>query len=400
MAKIFIVWQKEIIDNLKDRRTLLAMVLGPILIIPLIMILPGKLLEGEFKKQEKKTIAVAVKGGEKLPSLSGYLKSTRQVRLKNSSNLIKDLKNGELDTAILIEAEKEGIDKLVKVKVLSDMSKDFGAVASSRITVLLERFNRVLAENKLRGMGIEPSLLEPLKIRTENIAEEKEMGAVFLSFIIPLFLAIGATIGGMYTAIDVTAGEKERGTLEPLLTTPVPRFQIVIGKLLAVFTTAMVTTILAIASLVISFRFAPEGMLTSGNLEKAGTAVTANLSLSPSAILLMLLLAIPMVALICSVEIAICLFAKSFKEAQNYLVPLQFIVLLPILPFSMLPGFQPPAWGKLVPVFGTVLSFRDIIKGTVTFSGLAATLGASLLFAMLAVYIAVKLFHSERLLLK
>lgn len=405
MKKIFIVWKKEILDTLRDRRTLLAMVVGPIIIIPLIMIVPAKLMEEEFKKQEEKKIIVSIKGQDNLPGLAGFLKATGKIKLKSSKDINKDLREEKIHIGLIIpEEDSEKIDKHkpVDIEMRADLSKGFSPTAVAKVALFLEAYKKLLAQNALKRHKVDPAILEPINIVQKNVAKSEEMGGMLLSFLIPLFLAIGATIGGMYTAIDVTAGEKERGTLEALLSIPAQRSQLVIGKLLATLTTSLLTTILLLVSLFITFQFAPEGFFVSDGKYQGAPApeVISEFLMTPATIFLLLLLAVPMVVTICSLEMAICLFAKSFKEAQNYLAPLQFIVILPVLPFAMIPDLHPPVWGKLIPVFGTVLAFRDVIKGTVVWGNIAATFLSSVVFAFICIVVATKLFQNERVLVR
>lgn len=397
MQTTITIFRKEILDTLRDRRTLYAMVVAPLLLMPLLTILPSHFMVSQMKKQEEEHIRLVVVGGEHAPELVAYLEGTGQVEIvEPPTDLEGALQEGDIPAALAIPADfAEAIaeERPVMVTISSDASKMASSMAASRVQMMVQSYAQQLIAQRLAARGLDPSVLTPIQIKSQNVASEEQMGGSFMAMLLPMFIAIWAVVGGMYTAIDVTAGEKERGTLEALLVTPASRLQIVLGKLLAVITTSLSAVILSVSSMYFSFRFFPvETMAREG--EKVA------FSLPPQTILLIVLVALPLVVMINSLEIAICIFARSFKEAQNYIVPLQFAVLIPTLPLVMVPDLAMPFVAYAAPIAGAILSFRDLLTGAASGAALALTVASSVIYAAICLSVAVRIFRRERVLFR
>ena len=262
----------------------------------------------------------------------------------------------------------------------------------SRVELVLQSYAQAIVTERLAARGVDVDLLTPIEIRGENVATPQQMGGSFIGMMLPMFIVLWALIGGMYTAIDVTAGEKERLTMEPLLMTPVGRAQVVLGKLLAVMSTSLVALILAVSSMLIAFQVS---MPTMG----AGEAdMTFNVSLQTAA--LILLASLPVVLMFGSLEIAVCLLARSFKEAQNYIVPMQFVVMLPAIAVMMLPDLAPSPVAFTIPIFNTIVVLRDLLVGTWELSTFGIMLASSLVYAAVGIGFAIWQFGREKVLFR
>ncbi|MDO9348547.1 MAG: ABC transporter permease subunit, partial [Anaerolineales bacterium] len=308
MKIVFIVWLKEMLDTLRDRRTLWAMVLGPVLIMPLFIILPQKLMTDQFKKQESAVITVAVSGGEHAPGLMAFLRSDPAIEVIESDALEPLLRDEKAFVGLRIpenfEADLAQEKQPGQIVILSDQSKMTAGVQTARVETLLMTYAQGIVAQRMAARGVDVTLLAPFETGHENLATPQQMGGMYLAMMLPMFIILWGLVGGMYTAIDVTAGEKERLTLEPLLMTPAGRVQVVSGKLLAVITTSLAALILAITSMLLAFMIAPPEMgATDG-------AVTYAVSLQTA--LLVLLAALPIALMFGALEIAVCLFARSF----------------------------------------------------------------------------------------
>lgn len=397
MQHIFTIWFKEILDTLRDRRTLYAMVVAPLVIMPLFTILPQYFMVSQMKKQEEERIRLVVVGGAYAPELVAYLEGTGQVEVvEPPTDLEEALQEGEIQAALAIPAgftEAIAAERPVAVTISSDESKMTSSMAANRLQMLVQTYAQQLVAQRLAARGLDPSVLTPIQIKSENVASEEQMGGSFMAMLLPMFIAIWAVVGGMYTAIDVTAGEKERGTLEALLVTPASRLQIVLGKLLAVITTSLSAVILSVSSMYFSFRFFPVETLA-----REGENVAFRLP--PQTILLIVLVALPLVVMINSLEIAICIFARSFKEAQNYIMPLQFAVLIPTLPLIMVPELAMPFAAYAAPIVGAILSFRDLLRGALSGGALGLTIASSVIYAAICLSLAVRIFRREGVLFR
>lgn len=396
MQTIITIFFKEILDTLRDRRTLYAMIVAPLVLMPLFTILPQYFMASQMKKQEEERIRLVVVGGEYAPELVAYLEGTDQVEIvEPPPDLEEALQEGEILAALAIPADFEKAiadERPVSVTISSDESKMFN-VAANRMQMLIQTYAQQLVAQRLAARGLDPSMLTAIQVKSENVASEEQMGGSFMAMLLPMFIALWAVVGGMYTAIDVTAGEKERGTLEALLVTPASRLQIVLGKLLAVITTSLSAVILSVSSMYFSFRFFPVETLA-----REGEKVA--FSLPPQTILLIVLVALPLVVMINSLEIAICIFARSFKEAQNYIMPLQFAVLIPSVPLMMVPDLAMPFAAYATPIIGAILSFRDLLRGAASGAALGLTVASSVVYAAICLSLAVRIFRREGVLFR
>ena len=396
MQTIITIFFKEILDTLRDRRTLYAMIVAPLVLMPLFTILPQYFMASQMKKQEEERIRLVVAGREYAPDLVAYLEGTGQVEIvEPPTDLEEALQEGEILAALAIPADFEkaiAAEQPVTVTISSDESKMFN-VAANRMQMLIQTYAQQLVAQRLAARGLDPSMLTAIQVKSENVASEEQMGGSFMAMLLPMFIALWAVVGGMYTAIDVTAGEKERGTLEALLVTPASRLQIVLGKLLAVITTSLSAVILSVSSMYFSFRFFPVETLA-----REGEKVA--FSLPPQTILLIVLVALPLVVMINSLEIAICIFARSFKEAQNYIMPLQFAVLIPSVPLMMVPDLAMPFAAYATPIIGAILSFRDLLRGAASGAALGLTVASSVVYAAICLSLAVRIFRREGVLFR
>ncbi len=350
MRPTSVVWFKELVDTLRDRRTLWAMVLGPVLVMPLLILIPQYLVRQQMQAQETATLRVAVTGAAHAPGRPAGL------------------------------------------AVLGDGTKLASTRQAARLEGLLQAYAQGIVAQRLAARGVDVTLLEPFSVDRRNLATPRQMGGAFLGMMLPLFVVLWALVGGMYTAIDVTAGEKERQTLDPLLTTPASRLQLLLGKLMAVITTSLSAMVLAVGSMLVAF------VLAEPIFADTGTEVAFRLS--PVTALLVLVAAFPVVLMFAALELAVCLFARSFKEAQNYIVPLQFVVLIPAMAVIVAPDLTPPPAAFAAPVFGPLAVLRNLFLGTATGVQFGVMFGSSLVYAGLSLALAASLFRRERVLFR
>jgi sodium transport system permease protein len=390
---ILVIWFKELLDTLRDRRTLVAMIIAPILLTPLLVVLPQRLLAEQRKAQENAVVKVAVAGAEHAPALIESLRASRKVEVIESSNPEEAIRARRATIGLIIP---EGFEaslaqgQIPEVSILSDQSKFTQSLQAARVEILVRAYTQTIVAQRLTARGVDVGVLTPFKIDSQNIASAQQMGGAFLAMMLPMFIVLWGLVGGMYTAIDVTAGEKERLTLEPLLVSPTSRTQIVLGKLLAIVATSFVSLALSVLSMLVAFQIAPPDY----------GAGAMSFSVAPQTVLLILLAAFPITLMFGALEIAICLFARSFKEGQNYIVPLQFVVIIPAMAIMFLPDLALPAVTYTVPIFGAVVILRDLLLDTARAPEFGIMLGSSVVYAALCVALAVYQFRQERVLFR
>lgn len=383
------IYRKELLDTVRDRRTLVSMVVVPVLAMPLLFLFIGKLMTAAEKRAGEKADTIAVSGAERVP---GLLNALAGAGFKFAAK--PDLKAAMEKKEIAAGVEPVALpDGKTEVRIYADLTRQDSEMAAQKIRAALDRFKEDNARIRLRVMGVPDDVLSPFTVKRVNIAQKKMAGFVWgsmLGYVVVLLMFSG----GMYPAIDLTAGEKERRTLEVLLSAPTGRDQIVLGKILATTTAVFITAFLTLASLAVSFRYV--------KLSKASQtlgSLSGGMPLDPAALGLVLLALAPTAIMAASVMIAIALFAKSFKEAQSYLTPLIMAVIFPLVA-GMLPGMQltPPL--ALIPLFNVCQLIKEIFLGDYNRISLVITLVSNVVYAGAAFVFAVRVFKSERVLFR
>ncbi|MFA5070576.1 MAG: ABC transporter permease [Patescibacteria group bacterium] len=396
MRQILSVWKKELKDTIRDRRTLMVSIVMPIVFMPLMMIGSMKIAQEQIKSAEKQVAVVAIENQEKAPSLVNFLQAQDKVEIKTGGGDLKGkLNTGEIQVIVTPPADfeekiKAGIP--VEIAVMQKSTETKSTTAFSKISSLLVVFNQALASQKLVEARLDPSLLQSITVKPEDLASEKEKGGFFLGLLLPMFIVLFTFIGGMYIAIDISAGEKERKTLEALLLTPLSRIKIVTGKFLAVATASITSVVLSIGSMYAAFKIWPPNF---------GESVGAfEFSISPSTVFLMLGIGIILSIMFAGLLLAVAIFAKSYKEAQNYVMPFYIATVLPVALLGSYPGFKPITAYYFIPVVNAVLLFKENLMGVYDSMHIVATLGSLLVFAVLSVVIATKIYSKESILFR
>jgi sodium transport system permease protein len=227
------------------------------------------------------------------------------------------------------------------------------------------------------------------------VAPPEKVGAALLGGLVPCFVLLFCVTGAMYPAIDLTAGEKERGTIETILCSPVSRVHLVLGKFLMTLTAALFSAVLSMFSMTLTFSLS-RALLTGA---VSSDAAALDLRVTPLAMAAVFLLVLPLAIFFSAALLAIALFAKSYKEAQSYLAPLLTVVLVPAM-ISLLPGVDLNAALAAVPVLNTSLASKEIVAGTFHWNAIALIFASSCVYAAAALWAAVKLFQREDVLFR
>lgn len=393
MKEILTVWKKEIIDTLRDRRTLFTAVVMPILFMPLIMVGSFKLQESQQKSIEKHVAIVAMSNQSAAPSLAGFLKKQNTIDLKDTpADFQKQIADGKLQAYLEVPVDFETLlsaNKQVTLNLYQKSTDQKSSIAFQKVQNSLLVYNETLAATKMSAANVDPAVLHSLIVKPNDLATEQERGGFFLGLLLPMFIVIFSIAGGMYIAIDVSAGEKERKTLEAILMTPLSRLKVVTGKFLAVATTATVSVVLSISSLYAAFKIWPPNL---------GMALTIDISLTTA--FLMLGIGVILSIMFAALLLAVGIFAKSFKEAQNYITPFYLLAILPVSIFSTIPGFKPPLALFFVPPINAVFVFKESLIGETNLAHVLVTLGSLVVASIISIYIATKIYSKESVLFR
>jgi sodium transport system permease protein len=278
------------------------------------------------------------------------------------------------------------------VRIYTDQTRDASGVAAGKIRVVLDLFKDNLAKQQLIARGVPVEVLSPFTVKRVDLAPAKKMAGMVWGSMLGYVVVLLMFSGGMYPAIDLTAGEKERRTLEVLLSAPAGRDEIILAKILATTSAVAITALLSILSLVVSLRYVDFGK-ASKMLKPGG------LALDPSVLPLVMLALVPTAIMAASIMVAIALFAKSFKEAQSYLTPLIMAVIFPLIA-GMLPGIQLTPALALIPLFNVCQLIKEIFQGDFNRLSFAITMASNIVYAGIAFFAAVQVFKSEKVLFR
>jgi len=387
-SQVLTIYKKEMLDTIRDRRTLISMVVVPLAAIPLLFLMMSKFVSSTEMKAGDEAVTIAVRNAGRLP---GLLNALAQAGFKLAPR-------DDLEAAIEKKEIAAGVEPValpgaggIEVRIFSDMTKRSSQVAAGRIRAALAAFKENSVKLKLTALGLPDSIADPFTVKSVNLAPQRKMAGMFWGGMLGYCVVLLMFTGGMYPAIDMTAGEKERRTLEVLLSSPASRGAIILGKILATTTAVLVTAILSMTSLIVSFRFADFGV------EAGKTA--GRMPLDGPGIALVLVALAPMAVMAASLMIAIALLAKSFKEAQSYLTPLVMAVVFPLL-LGMLPGLQLTPALALIPLFNVCQLIKEIFLGEYSRVAFAVTMAANIVYAGLAFFAAVRVFSRESVLFR
>jgi sodium transport system permease protein len=403
-SNILTVYGKELRDMLRDRRTVISMIVIPTLVMPAIM---GALVFVAIKvvrdvAATKPTIMVI--GGEDSPKAREALAGNEAVKIvpgaENWRQLISDKKlRAVVEIPRDFDAALERGER-ASVKVYNYEGEMRSDRAVSEIRRLFSRYGETIVAARLAERGLSMEAIRPLEVRAENVAPPEKVGGNMIGGIIPYFFLLLAFTGAMYPAMDLTAGEKERGTMETLLCSPVSRVDLVLGKFLMILTASLATVACSLLSMALTFSVG--GAILAGRISEGGTAagmraaekISSMTTIDPMGMVAVLGMVLPMIVLFAATLFTISLFAKSFKEAQSYVSPLIIVIIMPAA-IGMLPGVELNARLALIPILNVSLASKELVSGVWHWHYLALIFGSTCLYAGIALGLAVKMFNRE-----
>ena len=381
------VFLKEVTENLRDRKTVLnALVMGPLLGPVLFVGMMYFLINQQITSAEK-PLQVPVVGAEHAPNLVDWLRRQGvevQAAPEDAEAAIRDRQAKAVLRIDPAFGEHWRRGETAQVEVLYDSSDQQARSPQARLAGLLEGYGRQQAALRIAARGLHPAVAQPMVVASRDLASNQQRAGQLLSFL-PYLLVLGAFLGGMYLAIDTTAGERERQSLEPLLANPATRGQIVLGKLGATFGFSMTSMMLSLVVFAIAFQFIP--------LEKLGMKVDFGAGLILKAGVLM----VPLVVCFAALQTVVAAYAKSYREAQTYL---SLLMMLPMIPsvILMVSPMRAEDWNSAVPLLSQNLLVMSLARGeAVEALRFALSFGTTLALALVLVWVAVRIYHREQL---
>jgi sodium transport system permease protein len=278
----------------------------------------------------------------------------------------------------------------VKIYIFSgDLKSSF---AATRIEKYFMEYRDARARERLSEQHLPASLLKSFEIKQQNVVSAEKVAGETFGGIIPYLVIIMCLTGAMYPAMDLTAGEKERATMETILSSPVSRTHLVLGKFLLVLTASLVTAALAVTSMGVSSRIFQHFQNSQGE-------ESIQIAIGLGAVLSVFLVALPLAVMFSAALITISLFAKSYKEAQSYISPLMIVVIVPAVA-AMLPGIELTPQLSLIPILNVSLLCKDLIAGTYHWNSILRIFLSTCVYAGAAIFLAIKMFHRESVLFR
>lgn len=388
-----IVFKKEMLDIFRDKKTILMQIIIPLLIFPIIAVVMGFVMGNMQKDMEVASEVVVVdNGNSKIKEL--LENQPEQIKIVQSENIDRDIKDNKIKAAIIVDENftkdiEEGKKGKVEIKFMDSSLKS--TAAQTKLKSIVEQYSKSVLNERLEAQGLDPEILEPVAISEKALTidgkEDQGPGLMIFSMIVPMMLAIYSATSSIPSAVDLGAGEKERQTLEPLLTTRASRRSILLGKYLAIVLSSVIGTVASIIGLVIGMMISPDLFGTTGGF-------TIQMGI------LALFLFLSMAFVFSGVELAISFYARNFKEAQTYLSPITFLVVIPAYFTMGIDGLSVPYKMLHIPIINIILLFKEAIYGVykpLNIITVAVWIG---IYILLSIVFTVKMFRSEKVIFR
>jgi sodium transport system permease protein len=353
MKAAAVVFRKELIDAVRDRRTWIVVLVSSLLAGPVSLLLIASFVSSAEESAARREVFVANAAGA--PMLINFLqRNGAQVR-DAPTDYREQLRSGQLQNAVVVIpddfARRQAAGESVRIEIVYDESANRAQTAVRTTMTLLQGYNRELGLQRILARGVAPQLLQPLQIEEVNLAASRARGAQLL-FLVPWLALVGAVVGAISVAIDVTAGERERGSLEPLLMNPVSTRSIVLGKWAVAASCSAAVVVLTLAGFSAAMQF-----VRSENL-------AALMQFGAAEVLLFLALLLPFSAMVAALNMLAATYGRSHKEAQTYASYIAMIVnFVPIIPLFL--AVRDAPWQLLVPALAQQTVLMRGLRGEV-----------------------------------
>jgi sodium transport system permease protein len=381
------VFRKEVRENVRDRRALFnSLLLGPLL-FPLLFVGMMWLISSAEQERAEQPLELPVIGAEHAPSLMRYLEQQGVEIQPEPEDPEAMVRNQETPVVLRIlpeYPERWASGLPAPVEVIIDPSRQESSTAIRRAKTLLLGYGQRIGSLRLQMRGVSPQLASPIMLKDVDLSTPKSRAILAVIFL-PYVLMITAFTGATHLAMDTTAGEKERKSLEPLLINPVPRWQIMTGKMLTTTVFAMASLALTLVSFRIVLPYMPVG------------AFGMDLTLGLTTLLKILLVISPVAILAAALLTLLASFAKSYREAQSYMGVVILIPMIPSLIFMANP-IRAEAWMMSVPLFSQNILIGEIIRGeAVALSWYTMSIASTLVIGLALAVLAATLYNRPRL---
>lgn len=391
---IKLIFIKELVGTVRDKRTIIAMIIIPLIFYPILFMGIGYFNQMGNEKSEEAISKIIIIGAEFSPPLLKYFQNNPKIEiLSMQNNPLLKLQKGEIQLILIVPSDfkdriEEGESGPLILKY--DATETKSRIAQKRINQAIAEYEKEIISQRLSMMHLKEEFIRPLILQTENVASPQKVTGSLLGVLLPYLIVILIFVGAMHTAVDITAGEKERGTITTLLVSQINRLEIVLGKCFAVMLISFISMVLGLIGLTLAFL---SGTSIMGGIEGV------EFGISFSTIFLLFLVLLPLVGLASAVLIMVGIFARNIKEASSYITPIYMLtIFLGVISISQ--GIELSGKMFLVPVLNSSFVFKEILMGKIYWSHIITTFSANMVIATLALLGATRLFTKEEVLFR
>ena len=383
------IFQKELKEVLRDRRMIYLIILLPFFLYPALFYLIGKVGQNQQKQMSEESVQVLLNLDAEQTAVYEIVKNTAgfDLSLRNFDQSELDALKNTIGIQVTADYNQQiAQNGTAQIEIFANQSNDLLKKRQNLIIQQLETINQQILLQRLDSAGLEQSFIQPLNIKKTDLASTKVRLGKAIGSYLPMMLLLFIFMGAIYIAIDITAGEKERRTLQTLFTTPSRVGEIIAGKFLAVLAVALTSAFMNLSSLVVAILL--QAKLMGGNISKFAIDV------SPTGWVWLILLIVLSAILLAAMSLAVVLLANSYKEAQSYVSPLMMLVLIPAILVQM-PGMELNMTTACIPILNICLAMGAIFKGTFSIGAMALTVVFLAVYSAIALYFASLVFKNE-----
>ncbi len=393
-----IVFKKEILNIVRDTRSLAFTILIPLLLMPMLFYILGFTMNRSQVQVENK-FTITINGDTNSPFVKSLISSLKATIV--DGDIEENVSSGKSLIGIVIPDDFDSTineGKTANLQVYFDDSSQNSITAQSRLYQAIDSYSKDIVKNRLTEKGIDPNIINPISPQIFTATKEKDSngtGRLMLGIILPLLLVVYAATSPISSATDMAAGEKERGTLEPLLTTKASRMSLLLGKYLAIILMSFITVIASLLGMYISFKM-NGSILNSSNASSPGISIT----LPIINVLLIGLFSVATTMTFGAIELSLSIYARSFKEAQTYLTPISIIVMIPTYATLMMDPKNLDTILFSVPIANVACILKELVTGTLNIVHIFITLAWCIIYVLASIFWAKYMFNNEKVLFR
>ena len=392
--KILTIYKKEMLDILRDKRTVISTIVVPIILYPLLMVGMSSLMSRQEQKLEE-TSAIIYVDNQVKDMVSGkiivQLEQMENIQIMNEVENHENLIQEDIVKAIITITDSINSSgfQVLHIKISYDQSDEKAASVFNKIRTEMMEVEKLIVGERLAAISVDEEILRAVDVEKDNIAPPEQMFGFVIGKILPYLLIMLTISGGAVVASDLVAGEKERGTLETILVSAAHRNEIVFGKYLTIITISLITVFLNLFSMYISIQH----MLSQTGLDMQNV----NLPLGNFALVMVSM--IPLVTLFAAILLSMSTFSRNIKEAQSYQMPLMLVGMMAAM-ISIFPAFELNNGMALIPIVNIALLFKDIMMNNFNLNYFLIVIGSTIFLDVIAIFYSVKLFNNEEILFR